>query len=178
MTPPLEPFAIDVPDAVLDELARRLEWARLPGEPANAAWDYGTSLPYLRRLIAYWRTEYDWRAVEARLNRLPQFIARVGGYRIHLVYERGSGPRPLPLVLTHGWPGSFVEFQAAIGPLAHPERFGGHVEDAFDVIVPSLPGYGWSEAPPAPISTRDIARILERADDVRDRLSPVRGARG
>ncbi len=159
--PPLEPFALDVPARALEDLARRLDQARLPGEPANAGWDYGTSLPYLRKLLAYWRTEFDWRAVEARLNRLPQFIACVGSHRIHLVYERGSGPRPLPLVLTHGWPGSFVEFEAVVGPLAHPDRFGGRVEDAFDMIVPSLPGYGWSEAPPAPISTRDIARIWD-----------------
>ena len=161
MSPTLEPFTLDVPVDALEDLARRLEQARLPGEPANAAWDYGTSLPYLRRLLDYWRTEYDWRAVEARLNRLPQFVARVGSHRIHLVHERGSGPGPLPLVLTHGWPGSFVEFEAVVGPLAHPERFGGRVEDAFDVIVPSLPGYGWSEPPPAPISTRDIARIWD-----------------
>jgi pimeloyl-ACP methyl ester carboxylesterase len=80
---------------------------------------------------------------------------------VHLVYERGSGPDPLPLVLTHGWPGSFVEFEAVVGPLAHPERFGGRVEDAFDVIVPRLPGYGWSSAPPVPISTRDIAQVWD-----------------
>lgn len=86
-------------------------------------------------------------------------MASVGGYRIHLLWERGSGPDPLPLVLTPGWSGSFVEFEAVLGPLAHPERFGGRVEDAFDVIIPSLPGYGWSSAPPGPITTRDIARI-------------------
>ena len=157
----LAPFRIDVPASVLEDLADRLARARFPGAPAAAGWDYGVEPDYLRRLVEYWRTDYDWRAVEARLNRLPQFVASVGGYRVHLVYERGSGPDPLPLVLTHGWPGSFVEFEAAVGPLAHPERFGGRVEDAFDVIVPSLPGYGWSSAPPAPISTRDIARIWD-----------------
>ena len=161
MTPALEPFRIDVAQAVLDDLTERLARARLPSEPANAAWDYGIDPAYLRRLLRYWREEYDWRAVEARLNRLPQFMASVGDARIHLVYERGSGSGPLPLVLTHGWPGSFVEFEAVVGPLAHPERFGGRVEDAFDVIVPSLPGYGWSAPPPAPISTRDIARIWD-----------------
>jgi hypothetical protein len=137
VTSPLEPFNLDVPEGVLEDLARRLERARLHGEPANAAWDYGTSLPYLRGLLDYWRTEYDWRAVEARLNRLPQFMARVGSHGIHLVSERGSGPRPLPLVLTHGWPGSFVEFEAVEGPLARPERFGGRVEDAFDGSRPA-----------------------------------------
>ena len=159
--PRLEPFTIDVPQPILDDLAERLGRARLPSGPANAAWEYGVDLAYLRRLLDYWRTAYDWRAVEARLNRLPQYIASVGGYRIHLVHERGSGSAPLPLVLTHGWPGSFVEFEAVVGPLAHPERFGGRVEDAFDVIVPSLPGYGWSSSPPAPVSTRDIARLWD-----------------
>jgi microsomal epoxide hydrolase len=115
----------------------------------------------MERLLDYWRHEYDWRLVEARLNRVPQFMASVGGYRIHLVHERGSGPAPLPLVLTHGWPGSFVEFEAVIGPLAHPERFGGRIEDAFDVVVPTLPGYGWSSPPPAPVTTRDIAKVWD-----------------
>jgi microsomal epoxide hydrolase len=154
----LTPFRIEVAQEVLDDLSARLARARLPGAPVNAGWDYGIEPGYLGRLLAHWRTGYDWRAAEARLNRLPQFIARVGDHRVHVIVERGSGADPLPLVLTHGWPGSFVEFEAVIGPLAHPERFGGRVEDAFDVIVPSLPGYGWSAAPPAPISTRDIAR--------------------
>jgi pimeloyl-ACP methyl ester carboxylesterase len=157
----LVPFQIEVPSRVLDDLAERLARARLPGAPADAGWDYGIEPGYLRRLVDYWRTDYDWRAVEARLNRLPQFVASVGGYRLHLVYEPGSGPAPLPLVLTHGWPGSFVEFEAVVEPLAHPERFGGQIEDAFDVVVPSLPGYGWSSAPPAPISPRDIARVWD-----------------
>lgn len=155
----LEPFRIAAPDAALRDLAERLRRVRLPGEPAAAGWRYGTSLAYLERLVGYWREEYDWRAVEARLNRLPQFIARVGGARIHLVLERGSGPRPLPLVLTHGWPGSFVEFEGVVERLAHPERFGGRVEDAFDVIVPSLPGYAWSSPPAEPVTTREIAAL-------------------
>ena len=159
--PGLVPFRIEVPAHVLDDLAERLARARLPGAPADAGWDYGIEPGYLQRLVDYWRTDYDWRAVEARLNRLPQFMASVGSYRVHLVYEPGSGPAPLPLVLTHGWPGSFVEFEAVAEPLAHPERFGGRIEDAFDVVVPSLPGYGWSSAPPAPISPRDIARLWD-----------------
>jgi len=155
----LERFTIDVPRAVLDDLRERLRRARLPTEPAAAGWRYGTNLEFMRRLVRYWLEEYDWRAVEARLNRFPHYRATVGDYRIHLIYERGSGVRPLPLVVTHGWPGSFVEFEAVIAPLAHPERFGGRAEDAFDVVVPSLPGYGWSSVPPEPITTRDIARL-------------------
>ena len=157
----LEPFAIDVPDAVLEDLRERLRRTRFPGEPAGAGWAYGASLDFVKRLIRHWLEEYDWRAVEARLNRFPQHLASVGGLRVHVLHERGSGDRPLPLVLTHGWPGSFVEFEAVIEPLAHPERFGGRVEDAFDVVVPSLPGYGWSSAPPAPIDVREIAALWD-----------------
>jgi pimeloyl-ACP methyl ester carboxylesterase len=154
-----EPFRIAVPQAVLDDLRERLARARLPPEPVDAGWAYGTNLAYMHRLLRAWLADYDWRAVEARLNRLPQFIARVGDYRIHFVHERGSGRHPLPLVLTHGWPGSFVEFEAVIEPLAHPERFGGDPDDGFDVVVPSLPGYAWSSPPPGPITTRDMARL-------------------
>ena len=157
----LTPFRIDVAPEVLEDLARRLEHARLPGAPVDAGWEYGIEPDYLRRLLEHWRHGYDWRAAEARLNRRPQFIACVGDHRLHVIVERGSGADPLPLVLTHGWPGSFVEFEGVIGPLAHPERFGGRIEDAFDVIVPSLPGYGWSSAPAAPISTRAIARVWD-----------------
>jgi microsomal epoxide hydrolase len=155
----LEPFAIDVPEGVLDDLRDRLRRTRLPGQSAGAGWDYGVDPEFVGRLLAYWRDEYDWRAAEARLNRLPMHLAAVGDLRVHLVYERGSGPSPLPLVITHGWPGSFVEFDAVVEPLAHPERFGGSVDDAFDVVVPSMPGYGWSTAPPAPMTTREIAAL-------------------
>jgi len=155
----LEPFTIDVPDAVLADLRERLRRTRLPGEPVDAAWDYGANPGFVRRLLRYWLEEYDWRAVEARLNRLPMRMAAVGGLRVHLVHERGSGPRPLPLVITHGWPGSFVEFDAVVEPLAHPERFGGSPDDAFDVVVPSMPGFGWSSAPPAPVTTRQMAAL-------------------
>ena len=157
----LEPFTIAVPDSVLDDLRERLRRTRFPVEPEAAPWAYGADLGFVRRLVDYWQAEYDWRAVEARLNRLPQYLATVAGQRIHLVLEPGSGPHPLPLILTHGWPGSFVEFEAAVGPLAHPERFGGSVEDAFDVVVPSLPGYGWSAAPPGPMTTREIAALWD-----------------
>ncbi len=161
LRPALEPFTIATPQVVLDDLHARLRRARLPEEPADAGWAYGTNLAYMRRLLRYWQSEYDWRRVETRLNTLPQHMARVGSYRIHFVWERGSGPHPLPLVITHGWPGSFVEFEALVEPLAHPERFGGRIEDAFDVVVPSMPGYAWSSAPPKPITTRDIAHLWD-----------------
>lgn len=155
----LEKFTIDVPEGVLQGLRERLRRTRLPGEPVRAGWRYGTNREFMRRLVRYWLEEYDWRAAEARLNRFPQYLVALGDHRIHVVHERGSGPNPLPLIITHGWPGSFVEFDAVIEPLAHPERFGGRVEDAFDVIAPSLPGYGWSSPPPEPITTRDVATL-------------------
>jgi pimeloyl-ACP methyl ester carboxylesterase len=161
MTDALERFTIAVPDAVLADLRDRLRSVRWPVEPVDAGWRYGTNLAYMRRLVDYWRDTYDWRDAEARLNRFPQFVARVGEQRIHLIWERGSGPRPVPLVITHGWPGSVVEFEDVIAPLAHPERFGGREEDAFDVVVPSLPGYAWSSPPPEPITTRDVARMWD-----------------
>jgi pimeloyl-ACP methyl ester carboxylesterase len=155
----LEPFKLYVEQPILDDLAERLKRARLPPEPFNAGWNYGTQLTFMQRVLTYWRDEYDWRSVERRLNRFQHYIAPVDGYRVHLIVERGSGRNPLPLVMTHGWPGSFVEFDAIIEQLAHPERFGGNAEDGFDVIVPSIPGYGWSSAPAAPITTREMARL-------------------
>jgi pimeloyl-ACP methyl ester carboxylesterase len=146
----IEPFRIAVPDAVLADLRERLARARLPDEIPGSEWTYGTSLSYMRELVAYWRDRYDWRAAEARLNRLRQFLARVGDLRIHFVHERGVGPKPLPLVITHGWPGSIAEFTEIIGPLTDPARHGGDPADAFDVVAPSMPGYGFSDHPTAP----------------------------
>ncbi len=156
------PFTIAIPDEVLDDLRRRLSAVRWPEGPADPGWTYGADAGYLRALVGYWRDGYDWRAAEVRLNRLPQFIAEVDGLDIHFVHERGSGERPLPLILTHGWPGSFVEFEALIEPLAHPERYGGDPGDAFDVVVPSLPGYAFSGRPRKPMGPRAIARVWHR----------------
>src|SRR5438093_469816 len=143
----LEPFRIAVPDAVLADLRERLARTRFPDEISGSGWTYGTNLAYLRELVAYWRERFDWRAAEARLNALPQFRARVGGLGIHFIHVRGAGPAPLPLVVTHGWPGAVAEFVDIIGPLADPGRHGGDPADAFDVVAPSMPGYGFSEHP-------------------------------
>jgi microsomal epoxide hydrolase len=162
-----EPFVIAVPDDVLADLRDRLSRTRWPIEAKAAPWRYGTDLAYMREIVAYWRDGYDWRRWEAELNRFPNYKATVGGRTIHFMLERGSGDNPLPLLITHGWPGSVVEFLRAIEPLAHPERFGGDVADAFTVIAPSLPGYGFSDAPEAPITPRQIAEIWhELAVDV------------
>src|SRR5947209_9281454 len=141
----VEPFRIAVPDAVLADLRERLARTRFPDEIPGSGWTYGTNLAYLRELVAYWRERFDWRAAEARLNALPQFRARVGGLGIHFIHVRGTGPAPLPLVVTHGWPGSVAEFLDIIGPLTDPASHGGDPADAFDVVAPSMPGYGFSD---------------------------------
>jgi len=146
----IEPFRIAVPDAVLTDLRERLTRTRFPDEIPNSGWTYGTNLAYLRELVAYWRERYDWRAEEARLNRFRQFRARVGDLRIHFIHERGVGPKPFPLVVTHGWPGSVAEFAKILGPLTDPGRHGGDPADAFDVVAPSMPGYGFSDHPTTP----------------------------
>lgn len=133
----VEPFRVDIPERDLEDLRRRLSQTRWPDEVEGANWDYGVSLPYLKDLVAYWQSEFDWRAQERWLNSFPHFRASISGLRIHFVHIRGRGPRPLPLVLTHGWPGSFIEM-LLIAPL---------LTDGFDIVIPSLPGYGFSERP-------------------------------
>ena len=140
----LEAFQIDTPDEALDDLARRLSAARLPAD-SDDDWSAGTSPAYLRELVAYWRDGFDWRDQEARLNRFHQFRVEVDGTRIHLIHERGRGPAPLPLILTHGFPDSFFRFHKLIPLLTDPAAYGGDPADAFDVVVPSLPGYAFSE---------------------------------
>ena len=146
----VDPFRIAVPDAVLADLRERLVRTRFPDEIPGSGWGYGTNLGYMRELVAYWRDRYDWRAAEARLNRFRQFRATVGGLGIHFIHERGVGPAPLPLVITHGWPGSVAEFEKVIGPLTDPGSHGGDPADAFDLVVPSMPGYGFSDHPREP----------------------------
>ena len=152
-----EPFTIDVPDATIQRIFERVRLYEWPEAPEDGGWAYGTNLDYMKELAAYWVSVYDWRAEEAKLNRLSHFIAGTEGTALHFVCERGSGTDPMPLMLIHGWPGSFFEFAHVVEPLAHPERFGGNAEDAFDVIVPSLPGYGFSSKPKGPIGPRTIA---------------------
>lgn len=154
-----EPFTINVPDSVLTDLRERLDRVRWPGEVPNTAWEYGANLAYMKELVDYWRTRYDWRAQERQLNRWKHFYVTIDGQRIHYIHERGKGPKPFPLIITHGWPGSIAEFMEVIGPLTDPAAHGGDPADAFDVIAPSLPGYGFS----APTHERqvNIIRIAE-----------------
>lgn len=153
-------YSIHVPDADLVDLHGRLSSTRFPeSQPEGRRWQYGTPVDYLKTVVEHWRDGYDWRLWETRLNRFSHHLAAVGDQTIHLLVEPGSGQHPFPLVLTHGWPGSFVEFLDMIDPLAHPERHGGRVEDAFTVIVPSLPGFGFSGAPSAPLHPRAVAGL-------------------
>ncbi|MBP8308618.1 MAG: epoxide hydrolase [Burkholderiaceae bacterium] len=152
-------YSVAVPQDCLDDLQERLRRTRWPVEPQGNPWRYGASLNYLRRVVAYWSEHFDWRRSEAALNRFQNYLVSLDGLAVHCIVEPGSGPNPRPLVLTHGWPGSIVEFLHVIEPLAHPERFGGRVEDAFTVVVPSIPGYGFSQAPLAPITPRQVGHL-------------------
>jgi pimeloyl-ACP methyl ester carboxylesterase len=143
-----EPFRIAVADTVLTDLAERLRATRLP-EDATDRWDGDVNPTYLRELVAYWRDGYDWRAQEAGLNALAQFRADVDGTLIHFVHERGRGPKPLPIILTHGYPDSFYRFAKLIPLLVDPAAHGGDAADAFDVVVPSLPGFAFAGPPAA-----------------------------
>jgi len=136
----LEPFRIDVPDDVLSDLAQRLRRTRFPNEVPGVGWEQGVALDYLREIVRYWLDTYDWRVHEARLNRYQQFITTIEGQRIHILHIRSRHETAIPLFLTHGWPGSVVEFLDVIDPLADPAD----PSDAFHLVVPSLPGYGFS----------------------------------
>lgn len=142
-----QPYTIHVPDRVLDDLRERLARTRWPDTVDGAGWDYGANLDYVRGLAEYWRTGFDWHAQEARLNSLPNYQAEVGGLGIHFIHVRGNGPHPLPIVLTHGWPSTFLEELAMLPLLSDPAAHGGDAADAFDVVIPSLPGYGFSDRP-------------------------------
>ncbi|GHO98994.1 multidrug MFS transporter [Reticulibacter mediterranei] len=146
------PFTVHIDEAILVDLHQRLAQTRWPDELSNEDWEYGTNLPYLQELVRYWLEEYDWRAQERLLNTYPQFQTEIEGVSLHFLHVRGQGTRPLPLVLSHGWPGSFFEMYKIVGPLTDPARFGGDPADSFDVVVPSLPGYGFS----GPTRTRGI----------------------
>lgn len=146
MTP--EPFRISVPAETLDDLRRRLGATRFIDDLGEPGWKLGLDVAYMRELAAYWQLEFDWRAQEAALNRFAQFrVVLKDGLGLHFIHERGRGPNPLPLVLTHGFPDSFARFVRLIPLLVDPERHGGDPNDAFDVVVPSLPGYGFSDKP-------------------------------
>jgi pimeloyl-ACP methyl ester carboxylesterase len=142
-----KPFTISVEDAVLSDLRRRLDATRWPDEIPDSNWTFGTDLHYLKSLVDYWRSSYDWRRQEATLNSFRHFTVLVDGIDLHFIHEPGEGSQPLPLLLTHGWPGSIVEFHELIPLLTHPSAHGGYARDAFTIVAPSIPGYGFSFRP-------------------------------
>jgi microsomal epoxide hydrolase len=166
--PNVEPFEVHVDDAVLHDLRDRLARTRFPDQIEGTGWEYGVPVEYLRELVEYWRTGYDWRAQEARLNQLSHFRTVLDGQSVHFVHARSPHADAFPLLLTHGWPGSIVEFLDVIPMLTHPEQHGGTAADACHVIAPSLPGYGFSE----PTRTRgwDVPRIARAFVELTARL--------
>jgi microsomal epoxide hydrolase len=156
----VQPFDIRIPDEDVADLNRRLDRTRWPDEVDNADWRYGANLGFMRALTAYWRNGFDWRAQEARLNRVPQFRVQIDGVDVHFAQLKGRGPDPLPIVLTHGWPSSFAELLPLAERLADPSAHSGDPADAFDVVVPSMPGYGFSGRPAAPGMTADVTAAL------------------
>jgi pimeloyl-ACP methyl ester carboxylesterase len=143
----ISPFAIDVTAEVLSDLQQRLKKTRWSYQIENTGWTAGTDVDYLKDLVKYWQEDYDWRKQERALNQLAHFKTDVEGIGIHFIHERGKGPNPFPLILTHGYPDSFYRFAKIIPMLTDPESYGGRAEDAFDVVVPDLPGYGFSDKP-------------------------------
>lgn len=159
----VRPFEVRVDDRVLDRIRQRLQqahWAPMPDD--DAGWIYGTDAGWLSALVRHWTESYDWRAAERELNRWPQFRATVDAQDVHFYWVKGSASQARPLLLTHGWPGSVLEFLGCIDRLAHPQRHGGQAEDGFDLVIPSLPGYGFSGRPARPIGPRRVAMLWRR----------------
>jgi microsomal epoxide hydrolase len=158
-----KPFRVAIPQPTIDRILARVREARFPDRLDAEDWRYGANWHYMKDLVAYWSTRYDWRKTETALNAFPQFTAKVEDFDIHFFHVRGKGPNPMPLLLTHGWPGSVVEFLEAIGPLSDPASYGGSANDAFDVIVPSLPGFGFSSKPKGkPVGPVSTARLWHK----------------
>ena len=164
----IEPFTVDVEESTIADLRDRLAAARWPDQLPEAAWDYGTEREYLQEICAYWRTDYDWDGFQERLNRYESYVTEIDGQRIHFIHARSPEPDARPLLLSHGWPGSVVEFLDVLGPLSDPTAHGGDPEDAFHVVAPSLPGYGFS----GPTTERgwDVPRIADAFAELMDRL--------
>jgi pimeloyl-ACP methyl ester carboxylesterase len=173
----MKPFRIEIPQADLDDLHSRLERTRWPDELPDVGWERGVPLDYLKDLAEYWRTSYDWRGAEAELNEYPQFLTEIDGANVHFLHIKSPEPDAVPLLLTHGWPGSVVEFLDLIGPLTDPRAHGGDPADAFHLVIPSIPGYGFSR--PLPAAGWDVPRIANAWAELMHRLGYQRyGAQG
>lgn len=169
MSDQLQPFRCHIPDDVIVDLKERLARIRLPDQLDGAGWDYGTERSYLDELCTYWRDKFDWRAAEARFNRYPQFTTEVDGEHVHFYHIRSPEPDAKPLIITHGYPGSVAEFLDVLGPLSDPASHGGNPRDAFHVVAPSIPGYGFSGP------TRHKGFNIAKAAAVNDRIMELLG---
>jgi pimeloyl-ACP methyl ester carboxylesterase len=168
----IRPFRAAVPEEALEDLRRRLAATRWPSRELVTDRSQGVQLATMEALCRYWATEYDWRLCEAKLNALPQFMTEIDGVDIHFLHVRSPHPDALPLIMTHGWPGSVVELLDAVGPLTDPTAFGGRAEDAFDLVLPSLPGYGFSGEPT--VLGWDSARVARAWAELMNRLGYTR----
>jgi microsomal epoxide hydrolase len=156
----IRPFKINISNKIIEDINKKVveyPWHEMPD---NGGWTYGTNLEYMKEISQYWVKKFNWKSVEEKINKFQNFKSNIDGIDIHFIKEKGSGSNPKPLLLSHGWPGSIIEFLHIIDQLAHPEKFGGKEEDAFDVIVPSLPGFGFSGRPSKPIGPRKMASIF------------------
>jgi len=158
----IKPFKLNIPEKTLQEIYTKVKNYPWHEMPEDGGWKYGSNLDYMKEISSYWIKDFDWRKHEAEINKFSNFTTVVEDIKMHFIYEKGSGSNPTPLLLMHGWPGSIVEFLHIIEKLAHPEKFGGNIEDAFDVIAPSLPGFGFSGRPSKPIGPRKMAAILNK----------------
>lgn len=173
----IRPFRIDIPQADLDDLRERLARTRWPDELSGVGWSYGIPVTYARELADYWRSGFDWRAQEAALNGLDQFTTEIGGQNVHFLHVRSAEADALPLIITHGWPGSVAEFMKVIGPLTDPRAHGGDPADAFHVVAPSIPGFGFSGPTTEP--GWDLRRVARAWAQLMRRLGYERyGAQG
>ena len=171
----IQPFKVNIPQATLDDLRARLARTRWPDELPGVGWSRGVPLGYLKDLAEYWRAGYDWRKHEAKLNEFPQYTTQIDGQTIHFLHVRSPQPDALPLILTHGWPSSPVEFLKVIGPLTDPRAHGGNPTDAFHVVIPSLPGYGFS-TPVREVGWGNLFRVAQAWVELMSRLGYERYA--
>ena len=156
----IKPFKVEISNEILQNINSKVKNYQWHEMPDDGGWDYGTNLDYMKEFAEYWSSKFDWKKTEEKINKFRNFKTNIDGIDIHFIHEKGSGSNPKPLLLNHGWPGSIVEFLDIIDELAHPENYGGNMQDGFDVIVPSLPGYGFSGRPSRPMGPRKMASIF------------------
>ena len=156
----IRPFKINISNKIIEDINKKVVQYPWHEMPDDGGWTYGTNLEYMKEISKYWIEKFNWKSVEEKINKFQNFKSNIDGIDIHFIHEKGSGSNPKPLLLSHGWPGSIIEFLHIIDQLAHPEKFGGKEDNAFDVVVPSLPGFGFSGRPSKPIGPRKMSSIF------------------